>query len=146
MRKIVRYITIISIMFLGTSLNTANAQVLDWLNRAAETVNKATETYNNARDAYNNATNNSSNSSSNNQSSYRTITSVRMISWGNYGSTTTSASIVEDESGTKLVKKGSSTYSLYENGSYDAYSSDSNSPNYYKYYAYVDSKKYYFNM
>ena len=151
MKKITKLLVAFTIVM--TISNNANSQILDFLNKAAETVNRAAETYNNARNTYNDVreTFSSSSSQSNSQPSYRTLTSVRMIAWSGVGTSGTAttrkyADIVLDGDGDKMVMVGSSTYSIYENSSYDSYSSDSRDPSYYKYYTYIDSKKYYFNM
>lgn len=130
------------------TFTSANAQVLDWLNRAAETVNKAVDTYNNVNNTYNEARD-TYNQAHEDKSEYKVVTSVSMYFVSTFnGSVTssgsTSAQIVQDGYGNQKVKKGSSMYYFYENGSYDPYSSEFDYK--YKYWVSMDGKIYRFNM
>lgn len=141
MKNIIKILVAI-VMTLGFSFNS-NAQIFEFIQKAAEAANTIMET----SERIGSAVNANNNNNNNNQPAYRAVTNVSMISWGSYGSTNrSSAAIVVDDSGTKMVYKNDTTYSIYENSSYDPYSSDSNSPAYYRYYAYVESRMYYFNM
>lgn len=147
MKTISKKLLIISIITLGFSTN-ANAQILDFLNGAIETVNKATNTYNNARDTYNNTRETFSNSN-NTKPAYEVIGSVTMYYVETFsGHVTakgsTSANVIEDKYGTKMIKKGGSTYRINRNRSYDPYSSDF--PYQYEYWVTMDGRIYYFNM
>jgi hypothetical protein len=147
MKKIINGFLLTTALLLGFS-NNANAQVLDWINKAAETVSKATDTYNNARNTYNNARD-TYNQAHEDKSEYKVVTSVNMFyvsTFNGSGTTTgsTSAQIIQDGYGNQRVKKGSSVYYINENGSYDPYSSDFNYK--YKYWVSMDGKIYRFNM
>lgn len=147
MNKTSKVLLVVSIMTFGL-FTSANAQVLDWLNKAAQTVNKATNAYNNARDSYNNARD-AYNQATEDKSEYKVVTSVTMHYVNTFnGSVTstgsTSAQIVQDGYGNQKVKKGSSMYYFHENGSYDPYSSDFEYK--YKYWVSMDGKVYRFNM
>lgn len=147
MKKITKVLLLATVMTFGIS-TSANAQVLDWLNRAAETVNKATDTYNNARNTYNNARD-TYNQAHEDKSEYKVVNTVTMryVSTFNGSGTTTgstSAQIVQDGYGNQKVKKGASMYNFFENGSYDPYSSEFEYK--YKYWVSMDGKVYRFNL
>lgn len=146
MKTIIKSTLILSFLVFGLTMS-ANAQILDFLNKAVETVGRATETYNNARDTYNDVRETFSNSSSqNNTPSYSRVGSVSMVFWHAYGKGSASADIVVDGSGEKYIRSNGSNYTIYENYSYDPYDRDSNSPSHYKYYINKSNKEYYFNM
>lgn len=147
MKKLSKGLLVATIMSLGLFTN-ANAQILDWLNRAAETVNKATDTYNNARDAYNNARD-TYNQTHEDKSEYKLVTSVTMRYVDTFnGSVTasgsTTAEIVQDGYGNQKVRKGAQMYNFYKNGSYDPDSGDFNYR--YKYWVSISGHIYRFNM
>lgn len=138
----------ICVLFFGTYA-TSNAQFLEFLNKAVNTVNQATETYNNARDSYNNVRDAVTNSQKSNEPTYRNVGYVTLRYRNTFNGSVTSegsssADIVEDESGNKYVKKNGNRYAYRRNNLYDEYSSEFIKR--YEYMVTIDGQTYFFDM
>lgn len=140
--KTIGKIFAISVLILGYSIN-ANAQFWEGVLKAVEAVDKVTRTEREISDRY---------SSKSSEPSYTRVTTVSLVKLGRssgnmtFKSTSSSGEIVKNEGGTQYVRRNGNVHSYYENGMYDPYESDSDSPKYYKYYVDMSGSRYYFNM
>lgn len=117
-----------------------NAHAQDFWNalqQAANAVNSAV----NAGQNVSNAINSNKREST---PSYSSLGTVRAKRFNNSSTATATLEIVKMSDGEYKAVKNGSYYSIYENSSYNSYSSDPNSSSYYRYYINAGGA-YYFN-
>jgi len=127
-------------IFIGLS-TVANAQVLEFLQKAAETTSKVLNTTN---EVVNTTRDWSNSSNSNSSNSYTSLGTCSAVYFNSYGSSRATIEIVKTSSGSTKVLRNGNLHNYYENPYYDEYCTDRSSKSYYKYYTDLGSR-YYFN-
>lgn len=118
--------------------SNAQAQILDFLNKAAQTASQVAGAVNDVKSISN------ANKPQTTTPSYNVIGSVSAKRFNSNSVATTHVDVVRTSGGEDKVLKNGSLYSICENYSYNVYCTDPKSSAYYKYY-FNAGGAYYFN-